>query len=102
MSTEKLVVTIGGLILAGFIYWFFLLKKEKRIAVADSVDIVVSGGYTPNVITVKKGKSVQLHFIRKDPSSCLDEVILPDFHLSPHEWCFPQRPYTLTLFFGPI
>lgn len=79
MSSEKLVVTIGGLILAGFIYWFFLMKKEKRISVADSVDIVVSGGYTPNVITVKKGKSVQLHFIRKDPSSCLDEVILPDF-----------------------
>ncbi len=79
MTPEKILVTIGGLALSSFIYWFFLMKKEKKVVVAGSVDITVEGGYSPNVISVQKGKSIKLNFFRKDPSSCLVEVVLPDF-----------------------
>lgn len=64
-----------------FIYWFFLMKKEKEIAVSGSVDIIVEGGYSPNVISIPKGKTTKINFIRKDPTSCLEEVVLGDFKI---------------------
>jgi plastocyanin domain-containing protein len=79
MTFDKIIVTVLGFALAAFIYWFFLMKKEKSVVVTDDVDIIVEGGYSPNVISIQKGKLMKLNFVRKDPSSCLDEVVLPDF-----------------------
>ena len=79
MTPDKILVTLVGFAIMGFIYWFFLMKKDKQIAVEGSVDITVEGGYSPNVISVKKGQLTKLNFLRKDPSSCLDEVVLSDF-----------------------
>ncbi len=81
MSIDKIIVTIAGLIGIIFTYWFFLMKKEKEIQVSDSIDIIVEGGYSPNVISIPKGKTTKLNFIRKDPSSCLEEVVLGDFKI---------------------
>jgi len=78
---DKIIVTIAGLIGIIFTYWFFLMKKEKEIQVSDSIDIIVEGGYSPNVISIPKGKTTKLNFIRKDPSSCLEEVVLGDFKI---------------------
>lgn len=86
---DKIIVTIFGILGIGFTYWFFLMKKGKRVKVADSVDsagslqvdIIVEGGYSPEVISIPKGKTTKLNFIRKDPSSCLEEVVLPDFRI---------------------
>lgn len=80
MSIDKILVAIFSLIGIAFTYWFFLMRNEKEAAVAsDSVDIIVEGGYTPEVISVPKGKTTKLNFLRKDPSSCLEEVVLGDF-----------------------
>ncbi len=79
MSLDKIIVTLVGLAGIGFTYWFFLKKNDKEVAVVDSVDIVVEGGYSPNVISIPKGKTTKLNFFRKDPSSCLEEVVLGDF-----------------------
>lgn len=49
--------------------------------VSDSVDIIVEGGYQPEIISVQKGKTTKLNFLRKDPSSCLEEVVLSDFKI---------------------
>ncbi len=46
----------------------------------QSVDIIVDGGYTPDRIEVRSGEPVKLNFFRKDPSSCLEQVLLPDFN----------------------
>lgn len=67
-----------------FVYWFFLMKREKEISVSDSVDIMVEGGYTPEVISIPKDKTTRLNFIRKDPNSCLEEVVLGDFRIRKH------------------
>lgn len=76
---DKLLVTVTGLASIAFVYWFFLMRKETAVAVGESVDILVDGGYKPEVISIKRGRTVTLNFLRKDPSNCLDEVVLPDF-----------------------
>ncbi len=68
----------------GFTYWFFLMKKASEVVVSDEVDITVLGGYSPEVISVPKGKTTKLNFIRKDPSNCLEEVVLGDFKIRRH------------------
>lgn len=80
MTIDKILVIIFSLAGIVFTYWFFLMRKEQEFAViADSVDIVVEGGYTPEVISIPKGKTTRLNFLRKDSSSCLEEVVLGDF-----------------------
>lgn len=82
MTIDKILVIIFSLVGIVFTYWFFLMRNEKEVAVtSDSVDIVVDGGYTPEVISVPKGKTTKLNFTRKDPSSCLEEVVLGDFKI---------------------
>lgn len=81
MSLDKIIVIISSVLGIGFTYWFFLAKKEKEIQVSDSVDIIVDGGYTPEVISISKGKTTKLNFIRKDPTACLEEVVLGDFKI---------------------
>lgn len=78
---DKIIVTIIGIAGIACTYWFFLAKKGKEIMVADSVDIIVEGGYSPNVISIPKGKTTTINFIRKDPNSCLEEVVLGDFKI---------------------
>lgn len=78
---DKLLVTIFGATGIVFTYWFFLMKKDKEVAVSDSVDITVDGGYSPNTISIPKDKTTKINFIRKDPSSCLEEVVLGDFKI---------------------
>ena len=89
LSIDKIIVTIAGLLGIAFTCWFFLMRKEKMVEVADSVDsvsppqvdITVNGGYSPEVIVIPKGKTTKLNFIRKDPNSCLEEVVLGDFKI---------------------
>lgn len=76
-----MLVAIFGATGIFFTYWFFLMKKENIVAVSDTVDITVDGGYTPNTISIPKGKKTRINFVRKDPSSCLEEVVLPDFKI---------------------
>lgn len=83
MEIDKLLValfSIGGI---AFTYWFFLLKKDDEAVVVktNSVDITVEGGYSPNVISILKNKTTTINFFRKDQSSCLEEVVLPDFKI---------------------
>lgn len=81
MQLNNIIVSVAGVGMIIFIYWFFLMKKEKSVAVGDSVDILVDGGYSPNTIEIVKGKTTTLRFTRKDPSSCLEEVVVPEFKI---------------------
>mgnify|MGYP001607558931 CR=1 FL=1 len=83
MSPDKILVLIFSVFGIVFTYWFFLMKKdEEAFAVNNnSVDIIVKGGYSPSSIQIPKGKTTQINFVRKDSSSCLEEVILSDFKI---------------------
>lgn len=82
MSLDEIVVflfSIGGII---FTFWFFLMRKEDLAAVeGGEVDILVQGGYKPEAIEIPAGKTTKINFLRKDRSSCLEEVILPEFKI---------------------
>jgi len=74
-----ILVNLFGAGLIAATIWFFLGKKEETVTkVQGEITITVDGGYTPNVIQVKKGETTTLSFFRKDPSSCLEEVVIPD------------------------
>lgn len=84
---NKIVVTLGGVGLIGLELWWFLLSKSKSQNVEaregiQEVTIIVDGGYDPSRIVVELGQLVRLNFLRKDPSSCLEEVRIPDFHIA--------------------
>ena len=81
----KVAVAVGGLGLIGAELWWFMLSKTKSQKASvkqgiQEVDIVVDGGYTPDRIEVTAGEAVRLNFYRKDPSGCLEQVLLPDFN----------------------
>jgi plastocyanin domain-containing protein len=84
---NQAIVTFGGLGLIGLELWWFLLSKPKsRKATTQSgvqeVTVTVDGGYEPSQILVQAGQPVRLKFDRKDPSSCLEEVRFPEFHIA--------------------
>jgi plastocyanin domain-containing protein len=80
---DKIIVAISGIGLIGLIYWFFFGKKEDVVAVTGkNIEVLVDGGYKPSVVKIKKGNKTTITLIRKDPNSCLEEFILPDFKIS--------------------
>jgi len=83
MSLDQIIVIVVSILGIGFTYWFFLGKKDKVVLISDSdsVDIIVDGGYSPEVISIARGKTTKLNFIRKDPTACLEEVVLGDFKI---------------------
>ncbi|KRK63592.1 hypothetical protein FC72_GL001289 [Companilactobacillus tucceti DSM 20183] len=84
----KILVSIVGLAVIGFIVWWFFGKHEVSEVSADvsnnaqSVDVEVNGGYSPETIVLKKGVPATLNFTRKDKSSCLDRVVFSDFGIN--------------------
>ncbi len=83
----KIGVVAGGVALVGLELWWFLFSKNqsKKADTTQGVQeltITVDGGYEPSRITVSAGQPVRLNFFRKDPSSCLETVLLPAFHIA--------------------
>lgn len=83
----KAAVSLGGLALIGAELWWFIFSKtrsqkaEARQGIQE-LTINVDGGYAPDRVIVKAGQPVRLNFWRKDPSSCLEKVLFPDFHIA--------------------
>jgi plastocyanin domain-containing protein len=88
MSPDRVFVTVAGLLLIAFIIWFFWMKKAKGSAAQTTSSgyqealILVKGGYTPDVILVRKGSPVRLNFLREETAACSEMVLLPDFNKS--------------------
>jgi plastocyanin domain-containing protein len=85
--TLRVAIAVGGLSLIGIQLWWFLASKPKSqmAEMSDGVQevtITVDGGYVPSLVTVKRGQPVRLQFNRLDPSSCLEKVLFPDFHVA--------------------
>ncbi|MBC8000590.1 MAG: cupredoxin domain-containing protein [Leptolyngbya sp.] len=83
----KLGVAAAGVSLIGLELWWFLLSKPKAKQSTleqgiQKLTIQVDGGYEPSQVVVKAGQRVQLNFFRRDSSSCLEKVLLPDFRIA--------------------
>jgi Cu+-exporting ATPase len=86
MSVAEIAVIIGGIGAIAFLAWFFFGPKQARIAQVkgnvQEIEIIVKGGYSPDVIRVQKGIPLRLIFDRKEAGECSSRVVFPDFHVS--------------------
>jgi plastocyanin domain-containing protein len=78
---DKMLVTAAGILLIGFIFWFFRGKKDDDLQASDHFEIKVKGGYKPGVIKILADRPAKLTFVRTDNNSCLEEVIFPDYKI---------------------
>ncbi len=80
MNVALLFVNLVGIALIGLIVWYFWFYRKEGVQVAQvggyqEATITVKGGYDPDVIVVKQGKPVRLHFNRKESSMCSEMVV---------------------------
>jgi plastocyanin domain-containing protein len=83
----KVGVTLVGLSLIALELWWFLgskpqIKPSLLEAGIQKLRIEVNGGYTPSRVIVKVGQPVEITFLRTDPSSCLEKVLIPEFQMA--------------------
>src|SRR5919205_4262984 len=85
MDTTEIIVLTLGAALSGFVLWFFFFSERERVrarsddAGVQKIKVTVKGGYSPDVIVLKKGVPAELEFYRDEVSSCSEEVVFPDF-----------------------
>ena len=91
---EKVIVTLTGSALIGFIVWFFFDKKEEE-ASGNDIKILVDGGYRPSVIRLNKDVPAKITFVRRDKNACLEELVIPDFSIK--EFLPLSQPVTVNL-----
>lgn len=69
----EIAVTVGGLVLAAALAWFFFGPKEARQAAlrgdVQEVAVTVKGGYSPDLIRVRPGVRIRLIFDRRESST---------------------------------
>lgn len=80
MTATQILVNLSGLALIALIVWYFWLYRREGLLVTEvggvqEVQIKVKGGYDPDVIVVKQGKPVRLHFNRQESTLCSEMVI---------------------------
>jgi plastocyanin domain-containing protein len=88
MTIAQIIVTISGLALSALVLWYFLFSQATGTQVAagtggvQEVQIIVKGGYTPDVLVVKAGQPVRFNFLRQETASCSEMVLFLDFNKS--------------------
>ena len=87
MDSAELGVLTGGALLIAFILWYFFGAREAVAAGAGAsgvqeIGITVKGGYSPDLISVKRGKPVRLNFYRDETASCSEQVVFGDFGIA--------------------
>ncbi|HVF67815.1 MAG TPA: cupredoxin domain-containing protein [Pyrinomonadaceae bacterium] len=86
-TTEIIVLTFGAALIAFVLWFFFFSERERGRASSDDagmqrIKVTVKGGYSPDVIVLKKGVPAELEFYRDEASSCSEEVVFPDFGIN--------------------
>jgi Cu+-exporting ATPase len=86
MDGSQLAVTLGGVGAIGLLAWYFFGPKQSHAARVmgnvQEIVVTVKGGYSPDVIRVRKGVPLRLIFDRKEAGECSSRVVFPDFQVS--------------------
>lgn len=83
----KIVITILGISLIILVNWYFFFSKRKATVAElkergiQEVKVTVKGGYTPDVIVVKKNLPVRINFYRDETAECSDTIVFGDFNI---------------------
>lgn len=101
MDTTEIIVLTGGIGLIILTLWYFFGAREK-VSVAENesgiqeISVTVKGGYSPDVIVVKKEIPVRLNFYRDETSSCSEQIVFSDFGISKALPAFKTTPIEFT------
>jgi plastocyanin domain-containing protein len=85
MSLDRILVLVGGLAAIAWVNWYFFLARRTSASAVitgsgtQEIQIIVAGGYTPDLVRVKAGRPVRLVFDRRETNPCSDEIVVPDF-----------------------
>jgi plastocyanin domain-containing protein len=83
--TETLVVVGAGAAIV-LVLWYFFGGREAAATVSaagvQEVKITVRGGYSPDVVVVKRGVPVRIAFYRDETSSCSEQVVFAEFGIA--------------------
>lgn len=87
MDSMETLVLASAVAMIAMVIWYFFGEREKVAAVVtdtgvQEIKITVKGGYSPDVIVVKRGVPVKLDFYRDETASCSDQVIVGDFGIA--------------------
>ncbi len=84
---SKVAVTVLGVLLIILVNWYFLFSRKKSVFAEtkpeglQEVKVIVKGGYSPDVIVVRKGIPVRLNFYRDETADCSDTIVFGDFRI---------------------
>ena len=79
------VVAVGVVLTALLAWFFFGPKKVTRAEMQAGLQVVrirVKGGYSPDVVEVRRGAPVQLLFDRQEAGECTSRVVIPAFKVN--------------------
>ncbi len=101
MDITEILVIVGGVGLIAFVLWYFFGEREgAAAAIGESgmqeIKVTVKGGYSPDVIVVKKDVPLRLNFYRDETSSCSEQVIFGDFGIARNLPAFKTTPIEFT------
>ena len=86
MTPSAVIVIAGGVLLTAFGLWFFFGPRRSELAALEdgkqTVDIVVQGAYSPNIIRARQGVPLQITFDRREGGECTSKVVFSDFRRS--------------------
>jgi P-type Cu+ transporter len=86
VNVSDFVVIAAGVLLIGFLAWFFFGPKKARqaelVGQVQQVQVMVKGGYAPNLIRVRQSVPLRIIFDRQEGGDCTSRVVFPDFALN--------------------
>src|SRR5216683_7431158 len=81
-----MAVIASGIVLIGFLAWFFFGPKKARqaelVGQVQQVQVLVKGGYAPNLIRVRQSVPLRIVFDRQEGGECTSRVDFTDFALN--------------------
>jgi len=85
-----LIINLLGLVLIGFVVWWFWLYKPSHTLINTDLTtgngkvtvLVENGVYNPARVKIAVNTPTELVFIRKDASPCASTVIFSDLNIS--------------------
>lgn len=101
MDTIEILIVVGGGGLIVLTLWYFFGEREKVSAETtesgvQEIKVTVRGGYSPDVIVVKKDVPVRLNFYRDETSSCSEQVVFGDFGIARDLPAYKTTPVEFT------
>ena len=101
MDTTEIFVVVAGVAAIAFVLWYFFGEREAVAAAlgaagTQEIKITVKGGYSPDVVVVKRGVPVRLDFYRDETASCSEQVVFGDFGIARDLPAFTTTPVEFT------